>query len=67
MCRLLFKLCKNENNSDISLYLIYFPKLHENISKYYRLNSFKKIAIGFNHDLRTTWKSLASLSNSLLV
>ena len=37
MGRLPSKLCKNKNNTDISLYQIY---LHENILKYYRLNCF---------------------------
>ena len=63
----LFKLRKNENNTDISLYLIYLPKLYENILKYYRLNSFKEISIGFNHGLQTTSKSPANLSDGLLV
>ena len=61
------KLCKNENNIDISLYQIYLPKWHENIMKYYRLNSFKEITIGFNHSLQMTSESPASLSNGLLV
>ena len=43
----LSELCKNENNTDISLYPIYLPKLHENILKYNRLNLFKEINIGF--------------------
>ena len=29
----LFKLCKNENNTDISLHQIYLPKLPENLLK----------------------------------
>ena len=31
----LSKLCKYENNTDISLYYIYLSKLHKNIMKYY--------------------------------
>ena len=42
------KLHKNENNTDISLYLIYLPKLHKNILKYFRLNQLKEIAIHFS-------------------
>ena len=62
------ELCKDESNSDISLYEIYLPKSHENILKYCRLNLFKEIAIGFNHDIEMTLeKSPASLSNSLLI
>ena len=38
--KLLSKLSKNENNTDISLYQIYLGKLHENILKYSTLNSF---------------------------
>ena len=35
MDKLLSKLCKKENSTDISLYQIYLPKLYENILKYY--------------------------------
>ena len=35
--------------------------------KYYRLNLFKEIAIGYNHSLQTTSESPASLSDGLLV
>ena len=44
MGKWLSKLCRNENNTDISLYQIY-----ENILKYYKSNSFKEISISFNH------------------
>ena len=40
MSKLLSKLRKNENNTDIPLYQIYLPQLHENIWKYYWLDSF---------------------------
>ena len=39
MGKLSSELCKNENNTDISLYL---PELHDDIFKYYRLNLLKK-------------------------
>ena len=61
------KLHKNGNNYDISLYQIYLPKLYENILKYYRLNLFKEIPIGFNHSLQITSESPATLSDGLLV
>ena len=67
MAKLSSKLWKNENNTDISLYRIYLPKLHENILKYYRLNLFKEIAIGFNHSCQTTLVSATSFSDSLFV
>ena len=51
MGKLLAKLCKNENNTDISLYHMYLSKSYENILLLYRLNSFKEIAIGYNHSL----------------
>ena len=52
MGRLSRKLHKYENNTDISLNLIiYLPKLHKNILKYYRLNLYNEITIGFNHGL----------------
>ena len=38
MGKLSSKLRKNENNTEISCYQDYLPKLHENILKYYRLN-----------------------------
>ena len=50
MGKLLSKLCENENNTDTSLYQVYLPKLHENILKYYRLNLFKEITMGFNRN-----------------
>ena len=40
MIKLSSKLRRNENNTDISLYQIYLPKLYENILKYYKLNLF---------------------------
>ena len=49
MGELLSKLYKKENNIEISLYEIYLLKLHENILKYKRLNSFTEVAIVFNH------------------
>ena len=67
MSNLSSKLRKKENNTDIALYPIYLPKLHENILKYYRCNLFKEISIGFNYGLRTTLKSPVSHSNVLLV
>ena len=57
MGKLTSKLHKNENYTEISLYQIYQPKLHENIKKFYRLNLFKEIAIGFNNGLQTTSES----------
>ena len=39
------KLCKSINNTDISFYQIYLPKLHENILKYYWINLFKKLTL----------------------
>ena len=65
MCKLTSKLCKNINNTEISLYQI--PKLHENILKCQRLDLFKKNATGFNHALQTSLKSPASLSDCLFV
>ena len=59
MGKLSFQFSKNENNTDISLYQIYLPKLPENM-KYFRLNLFKEIAIGFN---QTTLESPANLSD----
>ena len=38
---------RNKNKADTSLHRIYLAKLHVNILKYYRLNLFKEIAIGF--------------------
>ena len=51
MGKLPSKLCKNENNTDILIYQLYLPKLHENIVKYYKLNLFREIPIGFNYSL----------------
>ena len=50
------KLHENENNTDISIciYQICLPKLHKNILKYYGLDLFKEIAIGFHHGSQTT-------------
>ena len=67
MSKLLSKLCKNENNTDISLYQTYLQKFHKNILRYNRLNLFKEITIGFNHSLHITPESPASLSNGLIV
>ena len=47
MCKLSSKLGKNDNNSYITLYQIYLPKLHENILKYFRLSLFKEITISY--------------------
>ena len=58
MSKLSSKLCRNENNIEISFYQIYLPKLHENILKYSRLSLFKEIAIGFTYGLQTTSESL---------
>ena len=41
----LSKLHKIKNDTDISLHLIYFPKLHKNILKFYRLNLYKEIPL----------------------
>ena len=57
MGQLLSKLCKNEKITDISFYQMHLPKLLENILKYYRLNSFKEIAIGFNHSFQMIMES----------
>ena len=65
MGQLSSKLYKNKNNTDISLYEMYKPKLHDNILKYYRLNLFKEIAIVFNHSLQVTLESPANFSDSL--
>ena len=62
MGKLSTELCKKENNTDISLYQI---KLHENILKYWGLDLFKEITIGFNHDQKMTSESLASFSDGL--
>ena len=67
MGKLSFKLHKNERNTDISLYQLHLPKLYKNILKYYRLNSFKEIAIGFNHGLHTTLGFLADVSDGSFV
>ena len=65
MSQLLSKLDKNENNANISLYQIYLPKLYLNFWKYYGLNLFKEIAIGFNFQM--TLESPVSLFDNLLV
>ena len=57
-----FELHKNENNSDILLYLINLLKLHGNILKHSRFKLFKKITISFKHFLQTTSESPASHS-----
>ena len=67
MSKLSSKLHKNKNNTDILIYLIYLPKIHENILKYYKSNLFKGITIVFNHCLLMTTESLASFSDGLLV
>ena len=64
MSNLSSKLLKNENTPDISFYLIYLPKLLENILNFYRLNLFKEKTTGFNNGLQTTKESLASLRDS---
>ena len=61
------KLCKNENNANISLYQIYLLKFCENILKYSRLNLFKEIAISSHHSLEMTLESPTSLYDNLLV
>ena len=45
MGKILSKSNKNENNTDILLYQIYLPRLHENILKYDELEFFKEITI----------------------
>ena len=40
MCKLSYKLCKNENYTDTPLYQIYLSKLHENMTADY-INSNK--------------------------
>ena len=67
MGKLSSKLHRNENNTDISFYQIYLPKLYESILKYYRLNLFKEIPIGFNHSPQITLKSPTGLFRGLLV
>ena len=62
MGKLLSKLHKNENKTDNSLYQIYLLNLQKNILKYYRLNLFKEIAIGFNHSFQMTLEHPASLT-----
>ena len=37
ICKLTSELCQNESKTDISVYQIIFPKLHENILKFSRL------------------------------
>ena len=63
----LSKLRTNENNFDITFYLIYLQLLYENILKHSRLNFFKVIAIGFHHGLHMTSKSPARFLYNLLV
>ena len=67
MSKLSSKSCKIQNDTDISLYQIYLPKLLENILKFYRLDLFKEIAICFNHGHQTTSESPESISDGLLV
>ena len=67
MSKLSSKLCKNVNNTDISLYQIYLLKLHENILKYLRLNLLKEISIGFNHRFQMTLEYPANLSDCFFV
>ena len=67
MSKLSSKSCKNKNNTYITLCQIYLLKLHENIQKYYRLNLFKEISIGCQHEHQTTSESPASLSDGLHV
>ena len=67
MSKISSKLRQKENNTDISLYQIYLPKLHENISKYYRLNLFEEIAPGFSHCFEMSSESPANLSDGLFV
>ena len=59
------KIHKNENKSDISLYQVYLPKSSENIFKYYRLDLYNEIRIGFKQALQMTSKFSASLSNRI--
>ena len=47
------QLRKNEDNTNISFYLIYLPKLHENVLAQWRLNLFKEIAISLNPSVQT--------------
>ena len=42
MGKLSSKLRENENKTNVPIYQIYLPKLHENIFNWYRLNSFNK-------------------------
>ena len=42
-------------------------KFYEIILKYYRLNSFQDIVIGFNYGLQMTSQSTAELSDGHLV
>ena len=67
MGQLSFKLYKNENNIDTSLYQVYRSKLDENIWKYYKFDLFIEITIDFNHCLQMTLESPANLFNNLLV
>ena len=65
--KLLSKICKNENNNYIALYQICLPKLRENILQYYRLNLFKEIIIGFNHDVQVFPMVLFKLLNAAVI
>ena len=67
MGKLLTKLSKNKNKTNISLYQIYLTKLHEKILKHNRLNLFKEIAVVFHHGLQTNSDSPISLSYGHLV
>ena len=59
-------LCHSLNYTKMKITLTsHFSKLVENILKYYWLNLFKEIAIGFNHSLQMTRESPASLSDGL--
>ena len=53
------KLHKREHSTDILLYHIYLPKLQENILKYYQLDLFKEITIGWILGFQMTLESFA--------
>ena len=55
------KLNKNKNNAVISLYQIYWLKLHENISKNYILHLSEEIAVSFNLGLKKTLEYAANI------
>ena len=67
MDKLSSKLCKNENYTGISLSQIYLSKLQKNILKYFRLNLFKNIAVGFNHCFQISSEFPVSLSGGIFV